>query len=64
MQIQNIIIDFDSTISGVEVLEEIGRISLEGQEDKDRVLAEIERITNLGMTGVLSFEESLTQRLS
>lgn len=57
----SVIFDFDSTLIRVESLEEILRPHLEA----DPTLAEeMEAITNRGMEGLISFRESLEQRLA
>mgnify|MGYP000932869958 FL=1 len=58
------IIDFDSTFTQVEALDELARISLEGSPDQEKVYKEIERYTNLAMEGKISFRESLAGRIS
>ena len=58
------IIDFDSTFTQVEALDELARISLEGHPDQEKVYKEIERYTNLAMEGKISFRESLAGRIS
>lgn len=57
------IIDFDSTFTKVEALDVLGEISLAGRPDRDDVLAEIRTITDRGMSGELSFTDSLDLRL-
>ena len=57
------VIDFDSTFMKVEGMEELGEISLASHKNKNAVLAEIKRITDLGMNGQLSFTESLEKRI-
>lgn len=57
------IIDFDSTFTQVEALDELAKISLENHPDKDAIYHEIERYTNLAMEGKLSFREALTGRV-
>jgi D-3-phosphoglycerate dehydrogenase len=57
------ILDFDSTLVSVESLDELARISLEGQPDKELKLAQLHAITNQGMNGGLPFDESLKRRL-
>lgn len=59
----NIIIDFDSTFVKLEGLEELARISLHENPRKDEIIKEIEKITNDGMTGKITFENSLEERL-
>ncbi|TDQ75338.1 HAD-IB family phosphatase [Sphingobacterium yanglingense] len=58
------IIDFDSTFTQVEALDELARISLEGDPEQEKVYREIERYTNLAMEGKISFRESLAGRIS
>jgi len=58
------IIDFDSTFTQVEALDELGEISLQNHEDKQELLKEISKLTNSAMGGELSFSESLTRRLA
>ena len=57
------IIDFDSTFTKVEALDVLGEISLIGRPDRDDVLDQIKIITDRGMSGEISFTESLTLRL-
>lgn len=58
------VIDFDSTFSKVEGLDILGEISLQEKEERNSALLEIQRITDLGMEGKLSFRESLEKRLA
>ncbi len=58
------IIDFDSTFTKVEALDVLGEISLAGRPDRDEVLNHIKIITDRGMSGEISFTDSLTLRLS
>jgi D-3-phosphoglycerate dehydrogenase len=57
------IIDFDSTFTQVEALDELARISLSKHPDKESIFQKIEDLTNLAMEGKLSFSESLAQRV-
>src|SRR5690606_19617257 len=57
------IIDFDSTFTQVEALDELARISLENHPDRDKIYLQIEDYTNLAMEGKISFRESLTGRV-
>ncbi len=57
------IIDFDSTFTQVEALDELARISLENHPDRDQIYQQIEDYTNLAMEGKISFRESLTGRV-
>lgn len=58
------IIDFDSTFTQVEALDELCAISMDGREEKSRVMAEIKSLTNQAMEGTLSFGEALAKRIS
>ncbi len=61
-----IVIDFDSTFMKVEALEELAEIvfaQLKPAESAKKV-AEIKHITDLGVDGSISFNESLTRRLA
>lgn len=57
------IIDFDSTFTQVEALDELARISLKNNSDREAIYKKIEDYTNLAMEGKLSFSESLAQRV-
>jgi D-3-phosphoglycerate dehydrogenase len=57
------IIDFDSTFTQVEALDELARISLNKHPNKEAIFKQIEDYTNLAMEGKLSFSESLSQRV-
>lgn len=57
------IIDFDSTFTQVEALDELARISLKSHPDKEAIFQKIEDLTNMAMEGKLSFSESLAQRV-
>ncbi|TAE68323.1 MAG: phosphoglycerate dehydrogenase [Bacteroidetes bacterium] len=59
-----IVIDFDSTFTKVEGLDELAIISLEGCEDKNDRVEQIQKLTHLGMEGKISFSESLQKRIS
>ncbi|WP_114781648.1 phosphoglycerate dehydrogenase [Botryobacter ruber] len=58
------IIDFDSTFTQVEALDELGEITLQDDEKKEQILQEIKDITNSAMEGKSSFTAGLSQRLS
>lgn len=58
-----IIIDFDSTFSKVEGLDELAKIALKGHKDKDKIVAAIQEITEKGMAGQISFAQSLKDRV-
>lgn len=57
------IIDFDSTFTQVEALDELARISLKNHPDKEKRIAEIDELTHAAMEGRLSFGESLAGRV-
>jgi D-3-phosphoglycerate dehydrogenase len=57
------IIDFDSTFTQVEALDELARISLKNHPDREDIYRKIEDLTNLAMEGKLSFSESLAGRV-
>jgi D-3-phosphoglycerate dehydrogenase len=57
------ILDFDSTLVSVESLDELARLGLENQPDREIKLAQLHAITNQGMNGGLAFDESLRRRL-
>ncbi|MBP3943439.1 HAD-IB family phosphatase [Sphingobacteriaceae bacterium WQ 2009] len=57
------IIDFDSTFTQVEALDELAKISLADHPNRDAIYHEIERFTNLAMEGKLSFREALAGRV-
>ncbi|WP_089684723.1 phosphoglycerate dehydrogenase [Catalinimonas alkaloidigena] len=58
------VIDFDSTVTRVEGLDELAAIALEGQPDAAEKVAAVRRITDQGMDGSMTFSESLQQRLA
>lgn len=57
------IIDFDSTFTQVEALDELARISLQHHPEREAIYKKIEDLTNLAMEGKLSFRESLANRV-
>jgi D-3-phosphoglycerate dehydrogenase len=57
------IIDFDSTFTQVEALDELARISLKNHPDREKIYEEIEGLTNASMEGRLSFSQSLENRV-
>ncbi len=59
----NYIIDFDSTFTQVEALDELARISLKKHPQKEEIFKQIEALTNAAMDGKLSFTESLAERI-
>ena len=60
---QYFIIDFDSTFTQVEALDELARISLKNHPQREVIYRQIEDLTNLAMDGKLSFSESLAGRV-
>jgi D-3-phosphoglycerate dehydrogenase len=58
------VIDFDSTFTRVEAMDELIRISLRGKPEAETVAEEISRLTEDAMNGNLSFSESLHARVS
>lgn len=57
------IIDFDSTFTQVEALDELARISLKNHPDREKRVAQIDELTHAAMEGRLSFGESLAGRV-
>jgi len=57
------VFDFDSTLTRVEALDVLAEITLNGRSDKAEIIREIQRITNLGIDGDISFTESLEKRI-
>ena len=57
------VFDFDSTLTRVEALDVLAEMSLQGNVNKDRVIDEIQMVTNLGIDGDISFTESLERRI-
>jgi len=57
------IIDFDSTFTQVEALDELAKISLSNNTESEQIYLEIEALTNAAMDGKLSFTESLEKRV-
>ncbi|GAB3934368.1 HAD-IB family phosphatase [Mucilaginibacter myungsuensis] len=60
---QYYIIDFDSTFTQVEALDELARISLKDRPDREDIYKQIEDLTNASMEGRLSFTQSLAARV-
>ena len=57
------VFDFDSTLTRVEALDVLAEITLDGRPDKEEIIEEIQKITNLGIDGDISFTESLEKRI-
>lgn len=58
------IIDFDSTFTQVEGLDELANIALANQPNQAEVVAKIRSLTEQGMNGELSFTEALKSRIT
>ncbi len=58
------VIDFDSTFTKVEAFDVLADISLKDHPEKEQRKKQIHDITNMGMSGSISFRESLEQRLN
>ena len=58
------VIDFDSTFTKVEGLDELAAIALKGHKDRDKIVGEIKAITDKGMAGEIGFAESLKSRVT
>ena len=57
------VFDFDSTLTRVEALDVLAEMTLHGKSNKEEVINEIQKITNLGIDGEISFTESLERRI-
>ncbi len=57
------IIDFDSTFTQVEAMDLLAEIALREHPEKDERVEKIKEITDRGMEGTLSLNESIEQRL-
>lgn len=58
------IIDFDSTFTQVEAMEELAAISLKNDPDKEILINQIKELTNLAMEGKMPFDKSLVARIA
>lgn len=58
------ILDFDSTFTKVEALDELASIALEGSPERENIVRQIAELTNRGMDGSISFRESLKRRVA
>jgi D-3-phosphoglycerate dehydrogenase len=63
-EILNIVIDFDSTFTKVEGLDELARIALYGNPKQAEIVGKIHEYTEKGMTGSISFADSLRERVA
>lgn len=59
-----IVIDFDSTFTKVEGLDELARIALQGSSKQAEIVGKIRDITDKGMVGEYSFADSLRDRVA
>ncbi len=64
MQNRYLLIDFDSTFVQIEALDELATIALADVPNREMIVSQIKAITNRGMDGEITFQESLIRRLS
>ncbi|WP_437395107.1 phosphoglycerate dehydrogenase [Flagellimonas lutimaris] len=57
------VFDFDSTLTRVEALDVLAEMTLQNNPKRDEIVSEIQKITNLGIDGDISFTESLERRI-
>ena len=57
------VFDFDSTLTRVEALDVLAEMSLQGRINREDIIGEIQKVTNLGIDGDISFTESLERRI-
>lgn len=58
------IIDFDSTFTQVEAMEELAAISLKNDPEKEAIIEQIKHLTDLAMDGKMPFSKSLKARIA
>lgn len=58
------VIDFDSTFTQVEAMEELAAISLKNDPEKDTIIEQIKHLTDLAMDGKMPFNNSLKARIA
>ncbi len=58
-----IVIDFDSTFTKVEALDELADIALKGNPKQKQIVSQIRDITEKGMAGEIGFADSLRDRV-
>ncbi|MCU0325729.1 MAG: HAD-IB family phosphatase, partial [Spirosomaceae bacterium] len=58
------VIDFDSTFTKVEGLDELANIALAGHPNRKEVVQQIRDLTEQGMNGEITFSEALSRRIS
>lgn len=61
---QYFIIDFDSTFTQVEGLDELASIALANQPNREETVQQIRSLTDQGMNGELPFSSALKQRIA
>jgi len=59
-----IVIDFDSTFTKVEALDELADIALKGNPKQKQIVSQIREITEKGMAGEIGFADSLRDRVA
>jgi D-3-phosphoglycerate dehydrogenase / 2-oxoglutarate reductase len=57
------VIDFDSTFTQVEGLDELANIALAGNPNREKVVQQIRDLTEIAMNGDMSFAEGLRRRI-
>lgn len=57
------VIDFDSTFTQVEGLDELANIALAGNPNREKVVQQIRNLTEIAMNGDMSFAEGLRRRI-
>ena len=60
---KTLFIDFDSTFIKLETLDELAKLTLKNDVNKDEKIKKIISITNYAMTGKINFSEALNLRL-
>ncbi len=63
LKFASIIFDFDSTVASVESLDELAVLALRDNPKKDEIVQAIKDLTNKGMSGEITFDVSLTERM-
>ena len=61
---QYFVIDFDSTFTQVEAMEELAAISLKNDPDRELIIEKIKQLTDLAMEGKMPFPKSLKARIA
>ena len=60
----NLIFDFDSTFIQLETIEILAEYALKEHKNKNSIIKKISNMTNLAMSGQLSFNRALSDRIS